>query len=108
MKIVWLFACGVGLLAGAIWLSDKAEAQTDKCRTAVEKVANQVEDPSNDEVTRLRRECPTEEGSIKNLLLYRNRVKYARKILAEARDILKTAVDELIKKPASTGQEGNQ
>lgn len=108
MKIVWLFACGVGLLAGAIWLSVRAEAQTDKCRTAVEKVTNQVEDPSNDEVTRLRRECPKEEGSIKNLVLYRNRVKYARRNLAEAVDIVKTAVDELTRKPASTGQEGNQ
>lgn len=96
MKLVRLVAGSVVLLAGMIWLSAGAEAQGDKCRKAVEKMLKQAEDPSNEEVSRLRTECP-EEVSFKDVNRYRENIKEQRRKIAEAVDIVKTAVDGLTK-----------
>ena len=97
MKIVRLGACGLVLLAGMIWLSGGAEAQGDKCRKAFEKLAFQPEDPSNEEVSKFRSECPSEDRSYRDLKRYRDRVKEQRRLIAEAADIVRTAVDGLTK-----------
>lgn len=94
------------VLAGMIWLPASAEAQGDKCQKAWQKLINQVEDPSKEEVSKFKGECPEEAKSVANLDYHRNQVKAYRKLIADAVDVVKTAVDELTKKPASTGQGG--
>ena len=96
MNIVRLVAWGVVLSAGMIWFSAGAEAQGDKCRRAVEKLLKQAEDPSNEEVSRLRTECP-EDMSFKDVNRYREHIKEQRRKIAEAVDIVKSAVDGLTK-----------
>ena len=95
------------VLAGIICLPASADAQGDKCPKAVEKLTTQVEDPSSEEVSRFMAECPQEAKSLGGLERHRENVKAHRRLIAEAVDVVKTAVDELTKKPASTGQEGN-
>ena len=97
MKIVRLVACGVVLLAAMMWLSASVEAQGDKCQKTVERLITQVEEPSNEEVTKFRSECPNEDRSYRDLQRYRDRVKEQRRLIAEAVDIVKTAVDGLTK-----------
>ena len=97
MNFVRLVACGVVLLGGMIWLSAGVQAQGDKCQKTVERLITQVEEPSNAEVTKFRSECPNEDRSYRDLQRYRDRVKEQRKLIAEAVDIVKTAVDGLTK-----------
>lgn len=97
MNFVRLVACGVVLLADTIWLSGGAEAQTDKCQKTVEKLITQLEEPSNEEVSKFRSECPSEDRSYRDLKRYRDRVKEQRRLIAEAADIVRTAVDGLTK-----------
>jgi hypothetical protein len=99
---------GLLVLAGILWVPASAEAQGDKCRKIVEKLTKQVEDPSNEEVNKFKAECPQEAKSIGKLDYYRNQVKAHRQLIADAVDVVKTAVDELTKNPAGTGQEGMQ
>ena len=97
MNFVRLVACGVVLIAGMVWLSAGAEAQGNKCQKTVEKLITQVEEPSKEEVSRFRSECPNEDRSYRDLQRYRDRVKEQRKLIAEAVDIVKMAVDGLTK-----------
>lgn len=97
MRIVRLIACGVILLADMIWILDSARAQGDKCQKTVERLITQVEEPSNEEVSKFRSECPNEDRSYRDLQRYRDRVKEQRRLIAEAVDIVKTAVDGLTK-----------
>jgi hypothetical protein len=80
-----------------IWPSAGAQAQGDKCQKTVERLITQVEEPSNEEVSRFRSECPNEDRSYRDLHRYRDRVKEQRKLIAEAVDIVKMAVDGLTK-----------
>jgi hypothetical protein len=105
MNIVRLVACGVVLLVGMIWHSAGAEAQGDKCRKVMGEMLKQAEDPSNEELIRLRTECP-EDVSFKDVNHYRESIKEARRKITEAVAIVKSVVEELIKNTASTGQEG--
>ena len=102
--------CGLLLLASLTWLPSGAEAQgANACREAMDKLTNQAEAPSNDALNKFRAKCgPHEAGSLNNIEIYRNRVKAQREKLAEAVDIVKEAVNQVTKKPANTGQEGNQ
>lgn len=97
MNFVRLVACGIVLIAGMVWLSAGAEAQGDKCQKTVEKLITQVEEPSNEDVSKFRSECPNEDRSYRDLKRYRDRVKEQRRLIAEAVDIVKTAVDGLTK-----------
>ncbi|MDF2754647.1 MAG: hypothetical protein K0S94_232 [Nitrospira sp.] len=97
MNLVRLVGCGVVLLGGMIWLSTGVLAQGDKCQKTVERLINQVEEPPNEEVSKFRSECPTEDRSYKDLQRYRDRVKEQRRLIAEAVDIVKMAVDGLTK-----------
>ena len=97
MKILRLVACGVVILGSLIWLSAGVHAQGDKCQKTVERLITQVEEPSNEEVTKFRSECPSEDRSYRDLQRYRDRVKEQRRLIAEAVDIVKTAVDGLTK-----------
>jgi hypothetical protein len=106
MNIVRLVACGVVLFAGTIWLSAGAEAQGSKCRKVMGEMLKQPEEPSNEELIRLRTECP-EDVSFRDVNHYRESIKEAHRKIAEAAAIVRSVVDELIKNMASTGQEGN-
>ena len=97
MNFVRLVACGVVLFGCMIWLSAGVHAQGDKCQKTVERLITQVEEPSNEEVSRFRSECPNEDRSYRDLQRYRDRVKEQRKLIAEAVDIVKMAVDGLTK-----------
>jgi hypothetical protein len=110
MTISRMAVCCLLLLATLLWLPSSAGAQgATACREAMEKMTNQAEAPSNDELARFKAKCGTQEaGSLKNIDFYRNRVKAYREKLAEAVAIVKMAVEMLTQQPASTGQEGNQ
>ena len=110
MTILRSSMCGLLLLASLTWLPSGAEAQgANACREAMDKLTNQAEAPSNDALNKFRAKCgPHEAGSLNNIEIYRNRVKAQREKLAEAVDIVKEAVNQVTKKPANTGQEGNQ
>ncbi|HKY70816.1 MAG TPA: hypothetical protein VJL88_02765 [Nitrospira sp.] len=97
MNIVRLVACGVVILGSMIWLSADVKAQGDKCQKTVERLITQVEEPSNEEVSKFRSECPNEDRSYRDLQRYRDRVKEQRRLIAEAVDIVRTAVDGLTK-----------
>lgn len=96
MKIIRLVTCSIVLLTGMIWLSAGAEDQGAKCRMAVGKMIKQAEDPSNEELSRLRQECP-EDISFRDVNRYRDNIKEQRRKIGEARDIVNTGVSELAK-----------
>jgi hypothetical protein len=98
MKIVRLVACGVVVLAAMMWLTAGAEAQGDKCKRAVEKMVNQPDEPSNEEVARLKTDCP-EDLSTKDIKRYREYRKQQARKKDEARGELNLAGGELEKKP---------
>jgi hypothetical protein len=97
MNFVRLVACSVVILGSVVWLSAGVEAQGDKCQKTVERLITQVEEPSNEEVGKFRSECPNEDRSYKDLKRYRDRVKEQRRLIAEAVDIVRTAVEGLTK-----------
>ena len=97
MNVIRLVACGVALLAGMIWFSAGVEAQGDRCQKTIERLITQVEEPSNEEVSKFRSECPNEDRSYRDLHRYRDRIKEQRRLISEAVDIVKTAVDGLAK-----------
>jgi hypothetical protein len=85
-----------------IWLSAGAEAQGDKCKRAVEKMINQPEDPSNEEVARLKTDCP-EDLSTKDIKRYREYRKQQARKKGHAHGVVSLGGAELEKKPG-----GNQ
>ena len=97
MNFVRLVACGVVLLGSTIWLSAGVQAQGDKCQKTVERLITQIEEPSKEEVSRFRSECPNEDRSYRDLQRYRDRVKEQRRLIAEAVDFVKMAVEGLTK-----------
>jgi hypothetical protein len=97
MNLVRLVASVVTIIGSMICLSAGVEAQGDKCQKTVERLITQVEEPSNEEVSKFRSECPNEDRSYRDLQRYRERVKEQRRLIDEAVDIVKTAVDGLTK-----------
>ena len=97
MNLVRLVACGVVLLGSMFWLSAGVQAQGDKCQKTVERLITQVEEPSKEEVSKFRSECPNEDRSYRDLQRYRDRVKEQRRLIAEAVDFVKMAVEGLTK-----------
>ena len=85
------------VLAGILWFPASADAQGDRCRKTVERLITQVEEPSIEEVSKFRNECPNEDRSYRDLKRYRDRVKEQRRLIAEAADIVRAAVDGLTK-----------
>jgi hypothetical protein len=79
------------------WLSAGVQAQGDKCQKTVERLITQVEEPSKEEVSKFRSECPNEDRSYRDLQRYRDRVKEQRRLIAEAVDFVKMAVEGLTK-----------
>lgn len=97
MTISRMVVCGLLLLATLPWLPSDVGAQgATACREAMEKMTNQAETPSNDELARFKAKCGTQEaGSLKNIDFYRNRVKAYREKLAEAVTTVKMSVEAL-------------
>ncbi|HKP01102.1 MAG TPA: hypothetical protein VJU02_05680 [Nitrospiraceae bacterium] len=111
MKISPRSVWGMGLIMLCLWLPAGSGAAPN-CQAIGDDLWKQWHqgvlprnDATIDKLLKAKSDCPQLGGSMTSMT---NDIKVQREKVAEAVDIVKSAVEELIKKPASTGQEGNQ